>query len=51
VGGSCSMHRDMRNLYKVLVGQRQGKRPLGRPGHIWRDDIRMDLKKKQVGAL
>jgi hypothetical protein len=24
-----------RSVYGVLVGKREGKRPLGRPGHIW----------------
>ena len=24
-----------RSAYGVLVGKREGKRPLGRPGHIW----------------
>jgi hypothetical protein len=32
-----------RKLYKVLVGKREGKRPLGRPRHRWEDGIRMDL--------
>jgi hypothetical protein len=26
-----------------LVGKSEGKRPLGRPRHRWKDDIRMDL--------
>jgi hypothetical protein len=28
-----------RNVYRLLVG----KRPLGRPRHMWLDNIRMDL--------
>jgi hypothetical protein len=24
-----------RNVYKVLIGKPQGKRPLGRPRHRW----------------
>jgi hypothetical protein len=27
-----------------LVGKPEGKRPLGRPGHRWEDNIAMDLK-------
>jgi hypothetical protein len=34
-----------RNLYKILVGKHEGKRPFGRPRHIWEDNIRIDLKK------
>jgi hypothetical protein len=30
-------------VYKVLVGKREGKRPLGRPRRRWKDEIRMDL--------
>jgi hypothetical protein len=26
-----------RKEYKVLVGKSEGKRPLGRPRHIWED--------------
>jgi hypothetical protein len=32
-----------RKLYKVLVGNPEGKRPLGRPRRRWEDGIRMDL--------
>ena len=30
-----------RGLYRVLVGKSEGKRPLGRPGHRWEDNIKM----------
>jgi hypothetical protein len=33
-----------RKVYKVLVGKPEGKRPLGRPGRMWEDGIRMDLR-------
>ena len=32
-----------RNLIRVLVGKREGKRPLGRPRRRWGDNIEMDL--------
>jgi hypothetical protein len=35
--------REEGKLYKVLVGKREGKRPLGRPRRRWEDGIRMDL--------
>jgi hypothetical protein len=35
----------MRNAYKILVGKPEGKRPLGRPGRRWEDNIRIDLRK------
>jgi hypothetical protein len=33
-----------RKVYKVLVGNPEGKRPLGRPKRRWDDGIRMDLR-------
>jgi hypothetical protein len=32
-----------KNLYRLLVGKPEGKRPLGRPRHRWVDNIKMDL--------
>jgi hypothetical protein len=34
-----------RNAYKILVGQPEGKRPLGRPKRRWVYNIKMDLRK------
>jgi hypothetical protein len=36
--------REMRNVYKILVGKPEGKRPLRRPRHRWEDNIKMDLR-------
>jgi hypothetical protein len=33
-----------RNVYGVLVGKPEGKRPLGRPRRRWEDGIKMDLR-------
>jgi hypothetical protein len=33
-----------RNLYRVLVGKPEGKRPLERPRCRWEDGIKMDLR-------
>jgi hypothetical protein len=33
-----------RNVYRVLVGKPEGKRPLGRPWRRWKDGIKMDLR-------
>jgi hypothetical protein len=33
-----------RNVYRVLVGKPEGKRPLGRPRRTWEDGIKMDLR-------
>jgi hypothetical protein len=33
-----------RNVYRVLVGKPEEKRPLGRPRCRWEDGIKMDLR-------
>jgi hypothetical protein len=33
----------MRNVCNILVEKPDGKRPLGRPGRRWEDNIRLDL--------
>jgi len=33
---------DMRSVYRVLVGEPEGKRPLERPTHRWEDNIKTD---------
>jgi hypothetical protein len=33
-----------RNVYWILVGKSEGKRPLGRPRRRWVDNIKMDLR-------
>jgi hypothetical protein len=32
-----------RNVYKLLMGKPEGKRPLVRPRRRWMDNIKMDL--------
>jgi hypothetical protein len=34
----------LRNAYTILVGKPEGKKPLGRPRHIWEDNIGIDLR-------
>jgi hypothetical protein len=33
-----------RGVFRVLVGRPEGKRPLGRLGRRWKDNIKMDLR-------
>jgi hypothetical protein len=33
---------EKRNVYRLLVGKSEGKRPLGRPRRRWTDNINMD---------
>jgi len=34
---------DRRGSYRVLVGKREGKRPLGRPRRRWENNIKVDI--------
>jgi hypothetical protein len=34
---------EKKNVYRLLVGKPEGKRPLGRLRHRWIDNIKMDL--------
>ena len=38
-----------RGVYRVLVGKREGKRPLGRPRRRWENNIKMDLQEVGCG--
>jgi hypothetical protein len=41
IGGACSTYRDRRGAYRVLAGRLDGRRPFGRHGHRWEDNIKM----------
>jgi hypothetical protein len=43
VGGTCGTNGGKRNVYKLLVGKPEGKRPLGIPRRRWIDNIKMDV--------
>jgi hypothetical protein len=40
-----------RNMYRLLVGKLEGKRPLGRPRRRWIDHIKMDLLEIGVNVV
>jgi hypothetical protein len=44
VSRARSMHGEMKNVYRILVGKPEGKRLLGRPKRRWVDNIKMDLR-------
>jgi hypothetical protein len=33
-----------RGVYRVWVGRPEGKKPLGKPGRRWEDNIKIDLR-------
>jgi hypothetical protein len=42
--GHVARMGEMRNAYRILVGNPEGKRTLGRPKRRWVDNIKMDLR-------
>jgi hypothetical protein len=36
-----------RNAYTILVGNPEGKKPMGRPRSRWADNIEMDLRETE----
>jgi hypothetical protein len=40
-----------RNVYRVLMGKPEGKRPLGRPRHRWGEGIRMYVREIGWGSV
>jgi hypothetical protein len=42
---------EMRNTYKILVGNPEGKRPLRRPRHRWDDNFKMDLEETGLEGM
>jgi hypothetical protein len=41
--GHVARMGEKRNIYRLLVGKPEGRKPLGRPRRRWVDNIRMDL--------
>jgi hypothetical protein len=42
---------ERRDVYRVLVGKPEGKRPLGRPRRRWKDNRKMDLEEVGCGGM
>jgi hypothetical protein len=42
---------ETRNVCKILVGNSDGKRPLGRPRRRWVDNIKMDFREMGWGDM
>jgi len=42
---------DGRGMYRVLVGNPEGKRPLGRLKHRWDNNIKIDIQEVGCGGM
>jgi hypothetical protein len=47
--GHVARMGERRSVYRILLGKREGDRPLGRPRIRWEDNIKMDLQKVGLG--
>jgi hypothetical protein len=45
------MNGEKRGVYRVLVGKTEKMRPLGRPRHRWKGNIKMDLQEVGCGGM
>jgi hypothetical protein len=43
--------RERRDVYRVLVGKPEGKRPFGRPRCRWMNNIKIDLQEVGFGCI
>jgi hypothetical protein len=51
LAGHVARMGEGRGVYRFLVGNPEGRRPLGRPRRKWEDNIRMDLQEVGCGCV
>jgi hypothetical protein len=44
MGEICSTNGEKRNAYRLLVGEPEGRRPVGRPRRRWVDNIKISWR-------
>jgi hypothetical protein len=44
IGRICSLHGEIQNSYKILVGKPQAKEAFGRFKYRWEDNIKIDFR-------
>jgi hypothetical protein len=50
MGRTCGANGGGKRGHRVLVGNPEGKRPLGRPRRRWKDNIKMDVQEVGGGS-
>ena len=51
LAGHVARMGEEREVYRVLLGKPEGRRPLGRPRRRWVDNIRIDLQEVGCGYM
>jgi hypothetical protein len=49
--GHVAQMGQKRNVYTLLIGKPEGKRPLGKPRRRWIDDIKLDLLEIELSVV
>jgi hypothetical protein len=49
--GHVARMGEKRNVYRFLVGNPEGKRPLGRPRYRWINNIKMDILERGLSVV
>jgi len=49
--GHVARMEERRGVYRVLLGQPEEKRPLGRPRRRWEDNIKLDLQEVECRGM
>jgi hypothetical protein len=44
MGRKCSTNGEKRSAFRILVAEREGRRPLGRPRHRWLNNMKWILQ-------
>jgi hypothetical protein len=51
MSGVCRAFERRSGVYRVLMGEPEEKRPLGRTRRTWEDNIKMDLQEVGCGGM
>jgi hypothetical protein len=51
MGGAYNTDGEERDVYRILVGKHEEKRPMGRPKFRWEDNIKVDLQEVECGVM
>jgi hypothetical protein len=51
MGRACSTNGVKKNVYRILLGNPEGKRSLGIPRRRWVDNIKMGLRETGYGGM
>jgi hypothetical protein len=51
LAGHVARMWERREVYRVLVGNTEGNRPLGRPRRRWEDNSKKDLQEVEGGGM